>query len=111
MVVALLFLACLLFNPLAQTIPGYATAPALLFVACLMTRGLAELDWENVSEYAPAVITAVAMPMTFSIANGIGLGFVSYAAIKVLAGRPQDCSAAVYLISGLFVLKLIFIGG
>ncbi len=110
-VVAGLFLACLLFSPLAQTVPGYATAPALLFVACLMARGLAELDWEDVSEYAPAVVTAITMPLTFSIADGIGFGFVTYAAIKLLAGRPQDCSVAVYLVAVLFIAKFAWIGG
>ncbi|MEX2628584.1 MAG: NCS2 family permease [Tistlia sp.] len=109
-VVALLFLACLLLSPLAQTVPGYATAPALLFVACLMARGLAELDWEDVSEYAPAVVTAVAMPLTFSIAEGLGFGFVTYAGIKILAGRPQDCSIAVYLVAALFIVKLAVLG-
>ncbi|SMF25213.1 putative MFS transporter, AGZA family, xanthine/uracil permease [Tistlia consotensis] len=109
-VVGLLFLACLLFGPLAETVPDYATAPALLFVACMMARGLAELDWEDVSEYAPGVVTAVAMPLTFSIANGLGFGFVTYAAIKVISGRPQECSIAVYLIAALFIVKLIALG-
>jgi len=81
--VAVLFLLCLFLAPLAGTIPAYATAPALVFVACLMVRGLAEIDWDDVTEVAPAVITAVSMPLTFFIATGIGLGFISYAAIKL----------------------------
>lgn len=104
-VVAGLFLLCLLFSPLAQTVPGYATAPALLFVACLMARGLAEIDWEDATEYAPGVVTAIAMPLTFSIADGIGLGFISYAVIKLLSGRATDCSIAVYVIAALFVIR------
>ncbi|MEX0923785.1 MAG: NCS2 family permease [Rhodovibrionaceae bacterium] len=104
-VVAALFLLCLLFSPLAQTVPGYATAPALLFVACLMARGLAEIDWEDATEYAPGVVTAISMPLTFSIADGIGLGFISYAAIKILSGRAMDCSIAVYVIAALFVIR------
>ena len=104
-VVAGLFLLCLLFSPLAQTVPSYATAPALLFVACLMARGLAEIDWEDATEYAPGVVTALSMPLTFSIADGIGLGFISYAAIKVLSGRPTECSIAVYVIAALFVVR------
>ena len=104
-VVAGLFLLCLLFSPLAQTVPGYATAPALLFVACLMARGLAEIDWEDATEYAPGVVTAIAMPLTFSIADGIGLGFISYAAIKILSGRATECSIAVYVIAALFVIR------
>ena len=104
-VVAALFLLCLLFSPLAQTVPSYATAPALLFVACLMARGLSEIDWEDATEYAPGVVTAISMPLTFSIADGIGLGFISYAAIKILSGRPTECSIAVYVIAALFIVR------
>ena len=104
-VVALLFLACLFLAPLASSVPGYATAPALLYVACLMTRGLAEVDWEDATEYAPAVVTAIAMPLTFSIAHGIGLGFITYAGIKLFSGRAGDCSVAVYIIAAAFIVK------
>lgn len=104
-VVAVLFLLCLFFAPLAQTVPGYATAPALLYVACLMTRGLADVDWNDVTEYAPGVVTAIAMPLTFSIADGIGLGFITYAGVKLLSGRHRDCSVAVYVIAALFAAK------
>ncbi len=103
--VAVLFLLCLFLSPLAATVPAWATAPALLYVACLMARGLAELDWDELTEAAPAVVTALAMPMTFSIATGIGFGFVSYAAIKLLSGRRRDLNAGVLLIAGLFVVK------
>ena len=103
--VAVLFLLALFFSPLAQTVPPYATAPALLFVACLMTRGLAEIDWEDVTESAPAVVTAIAMPLTFSIANGMGIGFITYAAVKVMSGKGGECPPAVYAIALLFVLK------
>ena len=108
-VVALLFLLTLFFAPLAGTVPAFATAPALLFVACLMTRGLAEIDWEDVTEYAPAVLTALSMPLTFSIAHGIGLGFIAYAAVKILTGRISDCSVAVLVIAAAFVLKFTFL--
>ena len=103
--VAVLFLLALFFSPLAQTVPPYATAPALLFVACLMTRGLAEIDWEDVTESAPAVVTAITMPLTFSIANGMGIGFITYAAVKVMSGKGGGCPPAVYAIALLFVLK------
>jgi len=103
--VAGLFLLALFLSPLAQSVPAYATAPALLYVACLMTRGLAEIDWEDVTESAPAVVTALAMPLTFSIANGIGIGFITYAAVKVLSGRITACPPAVYVIALLFALK------
>lgn len=108
MVVAALFLLCLFFSPLAESIPAYATAPALLFVGCLMTRGLTEIRWDDVTEYAPAVVTAIAIPLTFSIAHGIGLGFISFVLIKVFSGRLKECSPPVCLISLLFGAKFAF---
>lgn len=108
-VVAVLFLLSLFISPLAGTIPAYATAPALLFVACIMARGLAEIDWEDVTEVVPAVITAITMPLTFSIATGLGLGFISYALIKLFAGRGAQVPLAVYVIAGAFVLKFALI--
>lgn len=107
--VAGLFLACLFFAPLAQTIPAYATAAALLFVACLMARSLADVDWEDMTESAPAVICALGMPLSFSIADGIGLGFIAYAAIKLLSGKAGECPIAVYLIAAVFLGKFIFL--
>ncbi|WP_119458622.1 NCS2 family permease [Rhodospirillaceae bacterium SYSU D60014] len=104
-VVALLFLCALFLSPLAGTVPAYATAPALLFVACLMTRGLTEVDWEDVTEYTPAVVTALTMPLTFSIANGIAFGFITYAAIKLLSGRVRDVSPAVLILAIAFIIK------
>jgi len=104
-VVALLFLLSLFFSPLAATVPAYATAPALLFVGCLMARGLSEIDWEDVTEYVPAVITAIAMPFTFSIANGIALGFVAYAVVKILSGQFGDAKPAIVVLAVLFVIR------
>jgi adenine/guanine/hypoxanthine permease len=106
-VVAALFLLTLFFAPLAETVPAYATAPALLYVACLMARGLAEIDWEDVTEYAPAVVTAIVMPLTFSIANGIAFGFILYAAIKLLAGRTKEASPAVLVLGLLFLIRFV----
>lgn len=108
LVVAILFLACLWISPLAKTVPAYATAPALCYVAVLMTRGLAEINWDDLTESAPAVMTAVAMPFTFSIADGIAFGFISYAVIKILAGRFADLKPAVLVIAGLWIVKLAF---
>ena len=102
-VVAALFLLSLFLAPLAGTVQPYATAPALFYVACLMTRGLAELDWEDVTEYAPAVVGALAMPLTFSIANGIAFGLIAYAAVKLLAGRKPR--PAVVVLAALFLGK------
>lgn len=108
-VCGLLFLGCLFFAPLAQSVPAYATASALLFVACLMARSLADLDWHDITESAPAVIAALAMPLSFSIAEGIGLGFLSYIMIKVVSGRAADCPLAAYVIAAIFLLKYIYL--
>jgi AGZA family xanthine/uracil permease-like MFS transporter len=103
--VAILFLLALFFAPLAGMIPAYASAAALLFVACIMARGLAELDWNDVTEYAPAVICAVSMPLTYSIATGIGLGFITYAVVKILAGRTEQATPWVLGLAVLFGIK------
>jgi AGZA family xanthine/uracil permease-like MFS transporter len=103
--VAVLFVLTLFFAPIATAIPGFATAPALVFVACLMTRALRDVDWEDVTEYAPAVIVAIGMPFAFSIATGIGLGFITYAVVKAAAGRGREVPGAVWVIAVLFVLK------
>lgn len=105
-VVALLFLASLFLAPLAHAVPLYATAPALLFVACLMARSRAEIKWDDVTEAVPAVVTALAIPLTFSIASGIGLGVLTYVAVKVLAGRPREAGGAVLLIAVAFAIKV-----
>ena len=105
-VVAVLFLFALFFSPLAGSVPAFATAPALLFVAVLMTAGLAEIDWDDITVAAPVVITALAMPLTFSIANGIAFGFIAWTAIKLLAGRGRELNSALVVLSILFVVKL-----
>lgn len=107
--VAVLFLLALFIAPLAGSIPPYATAPALLYVAILMARGLAEIEWDDITEAAPAVITAIAMPFTFSIAEGIAFGFISYAGIKLAAGRYRDIHPAVGILAVLFVIKYLYI--
>lgn len=104
-VVALLFLAALFLSPLASTVPPFAAAPALIYVAILMARGLAELDWDDLTETAPALICALAMPLTFSIAHGIAFGFIAYAGIKLIAGRWREIPPAVAVIAGVFVAK------
>lgn len=103
------FLLCILFAPLAQSVPAYATSAALLFVACLMTRSLADLDWSDYTESSPAVISAITMPLAYSIADGIGLGFIAYAAIKGFSGQPKSCPVVVYVIATTFILKFIFL--
>ena len=109
-VVAVLFVACLFLAPLAQSIPAYATAPAILYVACLMARALVDIDWSEITESAPAVVTAMAIPLTFSIADGIGIGFLTYVVVKVLAGRFRDCSPAMVVVAVLFAAKFAMLG-
>ncbi len=105
LVVAALFLLTLFLAPLASAIPGFATAPALVFVACLMAQALRDLPWEDATDYVPAVITALAMPFTFSIATGIGLGFITHAVLKLAAGRGAEVHGAVWLVAALCVAK------
>jgi AGZA family xanthine/uracil permease-like MFS transporter len=103
--VAIFFLAALFFAPLAGMIPAYASAAALLYVACIMARGLAEIDWDDITESAPAVVAAVTMPLTYSIATGIGLGFITYALAKLIAGKFADAKPAVLVLALIFVIK------
>ena len=97
--VGVLFILALILAPIIGLVPRFATAPALLFVAVLMVRGLTELDWDDVTEYGPAVLAAVIMPFTFSIAHGIAFGFITYAAAKILSGRFSEASPAVYILA------------
>jgi AGZA family xanthine/uracil permease-like MFS transporter len=105
-VVAVLFLVSIFLAPLATSIPGFATAPALFFVACVMAGSIVKVDWEDVTEYAPAVVTMITMPLTFSIATGIALGFIAYVVGKVLAGRIKDVHPVMGILAILFVIKL-----
>ena len=106
-VTGVLFLATLFFAPLATALPDFATAPALLFVACLMAGALRGLNWDDLTDSLPAVVTALAMPFTFSIAAGIGLGFIVHAAVKTLAGRPREVGGAVWLIAAASAVKFV----
>lgn len=105
--VAVLFLAALFISPLAGAVPAYATAPALFYVACLMLRDLVELDWEDTTEVIPACVTALLMPFTYSIANGVSFGFITYAALKLLTGRAKQVHPVVWIIAGVFLFKFI----
>lgn len=106
--VAVLFLAALFFAPLAGSVPGFATAPALLFVATLMMRELAGVQWDDVTEAAPAALTAIMMPFTYSIANGLAFGFISYAVLKLVTGRAREVHAATWVVAALFVVRFAF---
>lgn len=105
-VVAVLFLLALFFAPLAGSVPAFATAPALLFVAVLMAAGLAEIDWSDITVAAPVVITALAMPLTFSIASGIAFGFIAWVVIKTLAGRWRELNPMLVILAVLCAVKL-----
>ena len=103
--VAVFFLLALFFAPLAGMVPAYASAAALLYVACVMAQGLAEINWDDITEYGPAVVAAVTMPLTYSIATGIGLGFITYAAAKLASGRFKEARPAVLVLAVLFAIK------
>jgi len=108
--VAALFLACLFIAPLAGAVPPYATAPALLFVACLMLADLGEVEWSDTTESIPAAVTALGMPFTYSIAEGIAFGFITYAALKLLTGRARSVKPVVWVIAALFAFKIAYVG-
>ena len=109
--VAVLFLACLFISPLAGAVPAYATAPALLYVASLMLRELVDLDWDETTDAVPAVVTALAMPLTYSIANGLAFGFISYAALKLLTGQWRSVHPMSWIIGAVFLFRFVYVGG
>ncbi len=106
--VAILFLAALFISPLAGSVPTYATAPALLYVAGLMMRELTEIDWDDLTDAAPAALTALAMPFTYSIANGLAFGFVSYVVLKLFTGKWRQIHPATLIVAILFVIRFAF---
>ncbi len=108
--VAILFLACLFIAPLAGAVPAYATAPALFYVSCLMLRELVHIDWEDTTESVPAVVTALMMPFTYSIANGIAFGFITYAGLKLFCGRAKEVPVVIWIIAAIFLFKFIYLG-
>ena len=103
--VAVLFAACLFLAPLAQSVPAFATAPALIFIATYFLRNIKDIDWDDISEYVPAALAAIIMPLTFSIAYGIAIGFVSYVLIKALSGKGRSLN---YASIGLAVVSALF---
>ena len=107
LVVAGLFLVSIVFAPLATAIPAFATAPAILFVGCVMARAMRHVEWDDLTESVPAIVTALAMPFTYSIATGIGLGFIAYALIKVVGGRRHELNAAVVVVAAAFAIRFL----
>lgn len=108
-VVGILFLLVIFLSPLASMVPPYAAAGALIYVGVLMTSSLARVNWQDLTESVPAFITAVMMPFSFSITEGIALGFISYCVMKIGTGRLRDLSPCVVIVALLFVLKIVFI--
>jgi AGZA family xanthine/uracil permease-like MFS transporter len=108
--VAVLFLASLFIAPLAGAVPTYATAPALFYVSCLMLRELVDIQWDDTTESVPAVITALLMPFTYSIANGVAFGFISYAGLKLLCGKAKEVPIVIWIIAAIFLFKFMYLG-
>lgn len=106
--VGTLFLVSIFFAPLASMVPAFATAGALVYVAMLMLTGMQGLEWEDPTEVVPALITIVMIPLSFSIANGIAVGFVSYVAIKLCTGRRADVSPGAWFLAAIFLAKFVF---
>lgn len=109
-VVALLFVAAIFLSPIAGMIPAYATSGALIYVAFVMMSSMQNVDWKDFTNAAPAAITALMMPLTFSIANGIALGFITYTVLKVSTGKTKDVSISMYALTVIFIAKLVYIG-
>lgn len=105
-VVGILFLLSLFFAPLAGTIPVYATAGAILYVAVLMMNSLTELDWSDNTETAPAVMVILTTPLTYSIADGIAIGFITYTFVKLFTGKFDQINLSVWVLTIIFILKL-----
>ncbi|MDA9011024.1 NCS2 family permease [Gammaproteobacteria bacterium] len=108
-VVGFLFLIAIFFSPLAAIVPAYATAGALLYVAILMLSGMEKLDWSDTTELLPALIMVIMIPLTFSIANGIALGFISYVVMKLFVGDVKKISSGAWFLAIIFMAKFVFL--
>lgn len=109
-VVAVFFLLATFLSPLAGAVPAIATAPALIIVGVLMIHAAQDINWSDLTEGIPAFLTMIAMPLTFSIANGLALGFILYPLLKLLTGRWREASPLVYVLAVLFVLRFAYLG-
>lgn len=104
---ALLFAVCLIFAPVAGVIPAAATAPALIVVGVLMMGSFAKIKWEDFDEALAAFFTAVVMPFTYSISNGIAVGFIFYVIMKISKGKARDVHPIMYIVTCLFILNYV----
>ena len=108
-VIGFLFLIAIFFSPLAAIVPAYATSGALIYVAILMLSGMEKLDWSDLSELLPALIMIIMIPLTFSIANGIALGFITYVVMKISSGEMKNISSGAWFLTVIFLAKFIFL--
>ena len=108
-VVGLLFLFAMFLSPLASIIPPYATAGALIYVAILMLSSMEKLNWSSTAELLPALIIIVMIPLTFSIADGIALGFLTYVFLKIFNGEYRDIASGAWFLTLIFISKFIFL--
>ena len=105
--VGIFFLLCLFLAPLAKSIPSYATGAALVFIATFFCKKLVSIDWDDISEYSPALLAAFIMPLTYSISNGIALAFIVYVVAKAISGKMSDLNPAVLIIAGASLLHFL----
>ena len=108
-VTALLFLVAIFFAPIFTAIPGFATAPALIFVGFLMVSAILEIDFNDLTEAVPAYLTIIAMPLMYSIAEGIAIGVISYVVINLICGKAKKITPLMYILTVLFICKYIFL--
>ena len=108
-IVGILFLLATFLSPLAAAVPAYATSGALIYVSILMLSGMESLNWNDQSELLPALVIVVMIPLTFSIANGIALGFLAYVSLKVFVGEISKISLGAWFLTAIFVAKFIFL--
>jgi len=109
--VAVAFLLSLFFAPIVRMVADFppATAPALIVVGALMMQVIGRIKWDDISEAFPAFITVIAMPLTYSIATGIALGFISYPVVKLIAGKGREVHWLVYVLAVLFAARFAFL--
>jgi AGZA family xanthine/uracil permease-like MFS transporter len=107
--IGILFLAAMFFAPLGGMTPAYATAGALIYAAMLMMSGMAHIDWKDHTNTIPAIITAIMMPLTFSVTDGLALGFITFVVIKLGTGKHQEISASIYVLAVICIAKFIFL--
>ena len=107
--VGLLFLIAIFFAPLAGMVPAFATAGALIYVALVMMGGMRDLDWNSPTNLLPALIMILMIPLSFSIAHGIAVGFISYVVLKVSAGKTEEINVGVWFLAVVFTAKFAFL--